>query len=340
MECGFQIITDSTCDLPKSWVAAHPNITVADVPVIVTKGHESHILRDLGPDDFPQAEQYVKQGFRASTSHPMMYSTEPGSYGPGVEPLFSIEDTVRKNAEAGKDVVYVVMNSALSGAYGTATPLFAQLQEEYKGRGRKIRCVDSQCMGTGLGMLLLDITNGIEDGSIKDVDDVVAFVEKQRGFIGHFFTWGELSYIKLSGRVSSVGAMIGTLLGVRLLCSAQYCPDGQRRLEHLTPKHTDLIKVRGIGRWAEIISLYVKRHIQDPTGPIIIAHGNVPRDARIILSRMQSYLPAAKYLVDEWRCGAGIQAHGGPTSIHVNFHIDRIGSLAETVKEFESIIKA
>ncbi len=339
MECGFQIITDSTCDLPKSWVAAHPYVTIVDVPVIVRKeGEESHIFHNLGPDEFHKAEEYVKKGFRASTSQPTMTAADLSEL--GKKPPESVEEVVRLNANAGKDVVYVVMNGALSSAYQNAMPLFTELQEEYKGSGRRFRCVDSHCMSTGLAMLLMDVDEGIKNGSIKDVDDVVAFVEKQRGYIGHFFTWGELSYIKQSGRVGAVGAAIGTLLGVRLLCSAQYCPDGLRRLEQLTPKHTDMLKVRGIGKWADIIGLYVKRHIQDVTGPIIIAHGNVPRDARMILTRMQSYLPAAKYYVDEWRCGAGIQAHGGPTSIHVNFHVDRIDTLAQTVAEFESIVRA
>ena len=339
MECGFQIITDSTCDLPKSWVAAHPYVTVADVPVIVTKGSESHILRDLGPDDFWQAETYVKQGFRASTSHPTMYSTERGSWGPNEKPLPSIEDAVRKYADADKDVIYVVMNSALSGAFGTATPLFTQLQEEYKGRGRRILCVDSQCMSTGRALLLLDIADGIKDGSLQNVDQIAEFVEETREHIGHYFTWGELSYIEKSGRVSAIGALVGKILKFRLVCSAQYCQDGQRRLEHLTPKPTDLFKVRSIHRWADVIGLYAKRHIVDPKGPIIVAHGNVPDDAATIVKHLQKYLPDAKYLTEGWRCGAGIQAHGGPTSIHVNFHVDIKENLERTVREVEDIVR-
>lgn len=339
-KCGFQIITDSTCDLPKSWVAAHPYVTVVDVPVIVTKGSESHILRDLGPNDFWTAEKFVNDGFRASTSHPTMYAADLSNLNPEECIPVSVEEIVRKNADEGKDVIYVVMNSALSGAFGTATPLFRELQEEYKGRGRRIICVDSQCMSTGLALLLLDIADGIENGTLQDVDQIAQFVEKTRGHIGHYFTWGELSYIKKSGRVSSVQAMIGTILGVRLLCSAQYCKDGERRLEHLTPSRTSMLKVRGIGKWAEVVGIYANRHITDPTGPIIIAHGNVPRDAEIIKKRLEHYLPDAHYLIsDEWRCGAGIQAHGGPTSIHVNFHIDKVESLDRTIEEFEDIVK-
>lgn len=342
MDCGFQIITDSTCDLPQSWLATHPYVTVVDVPVIVTKGTESHILRDLGPNDFYLAETFVKDGFRASTSHPMMYEADSNDWDEekdGKKPT-SIESIVRKNVEAGKDVIYVVMNSALSGAYGTAMPLFNLLQDEYQGRGRRILCVDSQCMSTGLAMLLLDIANNIDNGYLQSVDQIAAFVEKTRDHIGHYFTWGELSYIKKSGRVNAVGAIIGNILGVRLVCSAQYCEDGERRLEHLTPGPANLLKVRGINRWAEVVGLYAKRHILDEKGPIIIAHGNVPNEARKIHAHMLSHLPSAQYLIgEEWRCGAGIQAHGGPTSIHVNFHVKTRESLKDTVQEVEQIVR-
>ncbi len=338
MERGFQIITDSTCDLPKSWVATHPYVTVVDVPVIVTRGSESHTLRNLGPNDFALAETFVNQGFRASTSHPTMYAADLCDLNQEEGIPKSVEEIVRENVAAGKDVIYVVMNSALSGAYGTATPLFRDLQEEYKGSGRRILCVDSQCMSTGLALLLLDIAAGIDNGELQNVEQIAAFVEKTRDHIGHYFTWGELSYIKKSGRVSSVGALLGNILGIRLLCSAQYCDDGERRLEHLTPGHT-MLKVRGINKWAEVVSLYAARHIVDKSGPIIIAHGNVPDDARKIYNRMVKYLPKAHYLMSEWRCGAGIQAHGGPTSIHVNFHVDHRESLKDTIREFEQIVR-
>jgi DegV family protein with EDD domain len=334
MDRGFQIITDSTCDLPKSWLAEHPYVTVMDVPVIVTRGAESHILRNLGPDDFFTAETFVKQGFRASTSHPTMYAAD------GDENIVSVEQVVRKNAEAGRDVIYVVMNSALSGAFGTATPLFAQLQDEYKGRGRRILCVDSQCMSTGLALLLMDIAKNMDNGYIQNVDQVATFVQQTRGHIGHYFTWGELSYIKKSGRVNAVGALIGTLLNMRLVCSAQYCEDGERRLEHLTPSRHWMIKIRGINKWAQVVGAYAKKHIADPRGTVIIAHGNVLHDAEKIHNQLLPYLPDADFKYgEEWRCGAGIQAHGGPTSIHVNFHVDKIESLADTVKEVEGIVR-
>jgi DegV family protein with EDD domain len=337
MDCGFQIITDSTCDLPKSWLAKHPFVTVVDVPVIVTKGSESHILRDLGPNDFYAAEVFVEQGFRASTSHPAMYSS-----GPEAGASISVEDIVRKNVAESKDVIYIVMNSALSGAYGTATPLFQSLQKEYGDNGRRIICVDSRCMSTGLALLLLDIADGVKDGSLQNVDQIAEFVERHRDHIGHYFTWGELSYIKKSGRVGAIGALLGNFLGIRLVCSAQYCDDGERRLELLTPTHShvsSMIKVRGIGKWAEVIGTYAERHIVDPNGKIIIAHGNVPRDAHIVESHLRKHLPNAKYIIgDDWRCGAGIQAHGGPTSIHVNFHVDRVERLDKTIEEICQII--
>ena len=333
MDYNFQILTDSVSDLPKSWLAKHPFVSIVDTPVNVTKGKECFTLHNLGPDDFPQVETYVKQGYRASTSQPLVndpYSSSPDS----------VETITRKWLDAGKDVIYVVMNSSLSGTYGITAALYEELSKEYEGRGRKLICVDSKCMSTGLALLMLDIATGVESGQLSNIEQIAQFVNEQCFHMGHYFTWGELSYIRKSGRVSAVSAIIGNLLGIRLFCSAQYLPNGERKLEHVTPSHPVMIKIRGINKLAEILGVYAERHIVDPTGTIIIAHGNAPRDAGLIYNRLREHLPNANYLIGpEWRCGAGIQAHSGPTSIHVNFHVNKLERLDETSAEVEQIVR-
>ncbi len=341
MDRNFQILTDSTCDLPESWLAERPYITVLDVPVIVTKGDERYELNNLRPTDFYQAEKYVERGFRTTTSQPLMYMPDMECLNiPEEGRIISTEEAVRRNVAKGKDVIYIVMNSSLSSAYGYATKLFAKLQAELKASGRKTLCVDSQCMSTGLAMLMMDVAKGVEDGTLQDVQQIAEFVKKTRGHIAHFFTWEELSYIRKSGRVKSSEAFIGSILGFRLVCSAQYRGE-ERDLLHVTPSHTATIKVRGIGRWADVVGMYMKRHITDTSGPVILAYSNNKESAKKIHNRLLSFLPNANYLMgEEWRCGAGIQAHGGPTSIHINFHTDVCGKYDETVKEIEDIVRS
>ncbi len=330
MDYEFKILTDSVSDLPLSWLKDHPEVRIIDTPITISGGYTNETFYHQTADDFMAIDARVKNGgVRAMTSQPMIFD-------PNGDSLTSVESITRKLLDEGKDVIYVVMNGSLSGTYGMASLLYRDLNKEYRESGRRAVCIDSHCMGTGLALLIMELCEAYKKGEVSNVSQMADFVMKNRGYIGHFFTWGELSYIRKSGRVGAVRAMAANLLGIRLICAAEYVNGAERKLEHVNP-HTF---VRGISRWADIIGRYAQRHIADPNGTIIVAHGNVPRDADIVVCKLMDYLPNANYLTGpDWRCGAGIQCHGGPTSLHVNFHTDNIGQIEGAVNEFTSIIR-
>ena len=325
----FQILTDSVSDLPESWLKNHPYVTIIDTPITVTTQDRQLTLRNLTADNFDQVAYFVEQGGRAITSQPSVFDPEE-------ENPFSVESVTKHYLRKGKDVIYVAMNSALSGTFNTVTLCYRDLDLFAAEQGRRLLCIDSQCMSTGLALLFIELADAIAAGYIDSIEKVADFVGANRGYMGHFFTWGKLDYIKLSGRVSSVQSMMANLLHLRLMCSAQYVNNYTRKLEHINP-HAKLL---GLSNFARALGVYAKRHIVDQFGPIIVAHGNAPRDAELVVNRLREYLPDAQYLTGhEWRCGAGIQVHGGPTSLHINFHTDKIGKLDETTAEMEEIIR-
>lgn len=327
----FQILTDSVADLPASWVKAHPYVTVVDTPInVTTVDNQQLTLHNLTADDFEQVEQYIKQGGRAMTSQPSVFD-------PDEENPSSVESLTKHYLREGKDVIYITMAGTMSGTFNTVTLCYRELDDFATEQGRRLLCVDSHCMSTGLALLFIEIDKAIQRGEIDSIEKVADYVGANRGFMGHFFTWAKLDYVKLSGRVSSVQSMMANLFHLRLICSAQYVNEYTRKLEHINPHAKQLI---GIKSWANALGIYAQRHIVDPCGEVIVAHGNVPRDARMVVEKLREYLPDAKFLTGpEWRCGAGIQVHGGPTSIHVNFRTDIIGKLKETTEEMEDIIR-
>lgn len=324
----FQILTDAVSDLPPSWVRAHNYLTIVDTPIVVSGPREVLDFVDLGPDDFEQVAQYVERGYNAFTSQPAIFDPD------GENPR-SVESLTKFYLDQGKDVIYVTMNGTLSGTFEMATILYRDLDLYAMERGRRLLCIDSHCMSTGLALLFLEIDAAIQSGQIDSIEKVADYVGIERGHIGHFFTWRKLDYIKRSGRVSSVQSIVADILHLRLMCSAQYSDPYTRKLEHINP-HARII---GLNGFAKALGIYAKRHIQNPAGPIIIAHGNAPHDAELVANRLREYLPEAEFLMGpEWRCGAGIQVHGGPTSLHINFHTDTVGTLKETTEEMEAII--
>lgn len=328
MKKAFQILTDSVSDLPANWVQAHPYVTIVSTPIIVSDSSGYHEFRHISADDFMEIDKMVKAGGRASTSQPQV--GDP--FGENPE---SVETLTRNLLQQGTDVVYIAMGSAMSNTFNSVSLCYREINAEYEGRAQAY-CLDSRCMSTGLALLIMNLCDSIECGEVSTIGEIADYVTKNRSYIGHFFTWGELSYIRRSGRVDAMRAFAANLLSIRLVGAAVYKDDDEKRTLELVNPHSF---IRGIKRWANVIGEYATKHIADPCGKIIVAHGNVPRDAEIIVTQLREYLPKAQFLTGpEWRCGPGIQAHGGTTSIHVNYETIDICRYDQMIAELKQII--
>ena len=127
----FQILTDSLCDLPSSWLNAHDYITVVDTPITISGPEHNMTVHHLTADDFEQVEYYVKKkGCRAMTS-------QPQSFDPYEENPESVETLTRKYVRMGKDVIYVTMSSFLSGTYGMISVCYSELPSGLPNRATK-----------------------------------------------------------------------------------------------------------------------------------------------------------------------------------------------------------
>lgn len=311
---NFQILTDGLCDLPDFLATRYENLTIVDTPITVSKGEDSIVFRGLEPEDFKQVAEYVDKGYQAHTSCPDIYM---GEFDPkeGEEEFEPVEQITRRFLDQGKDVIYIAMSGSLSSTCDHVSSLYRTLAEEY--REREIICVDSHCMSTGLGMLIMDVMEYLSSNPVDDVRELVPFIEKNRGGIAHIFSWSEFSFIRKSGRVGLLPAFLGGALHFQPFCSNEYDEkhDGARVL--LPVKST----VRGKEKFAKLVASFASETIVDPRGTIIVAHGDVQEFADTIAARIKKKLPEATVLYGpEWRVSAGIQVHGGPTSVHINFH--------------------
>ena len=320
----FQILTDGLCDMPDSWLKNHPQITVVDTPITVSKNAESIVLRGLKPTDFPQVAAYIDKGYSAHTSCPCIYMADDDPSDDLLQ-FPSVERITRSFLDQGKDVIYVAMSGTLSSAYDHVSALYRELAPEYP--DRSVICVDSHCMSTGLGLLLMDIVDYISENNISRPEDLVPFIEKTRGGIAHIFSWSEFSYVRKSGRVPLLPAFLGGALHFQPFCSNEY--DDRKNGERLlTPVKST---VRGKEKFAKLTAAFVKKTIIDPKGTIIVSHGDVQEFADTIAARIQQALPEAKILYGpEWRVSSGIQVHGGPTSVHINFHREQPNCYSST----------
>lgn len=324
---NFQILTDGLCDLPEYILNKYNNVTVVDTPITVSKGEESITMHGLKPEDFGQVAAYVNQGYSAHTSCPAIYMGDDAGDDEAVadQAFETVEEITRRYLDQGKDVLYVAMSGTLSSTYSHVSSLYKELSDEYP--DRFIICVDSHCMSTGLGMLIMDIMDYCKDKQISDIHDLIPFIEETRGGIAHVFSWSEFSFIRKSGRVGLLPAFLGGALHFQPFCSNEYDDkhDGSRVL--LPVKST----VRGKEKFAKLVAAFAKETITVPNSTIIVAHGDVQEFANTIASRIKKALPDANVLYGpEWRVSSGIQVHGGPTSVHINFHRKQPNNFSST----------
>lgn len=328
---NFQILTDGLCDLPDFWLADHPQITVVDTPITVSKGEESVVLRGLKPTDFPQVAAYVDKGYSAHTSCPTIYmGDDDGS--PDIQKFPSVERITRNILDQGKDVIYIVMSGTLSSTYDHVAALYREIAPEYP--DRSVICIDSHCMSTGLSLLLMDVIDYCTKNNIEKPEELIPFIEANRAGIAHIFSWSEFSYVRKSGRVPLLPAFLGTALHFQPFCSNEYDDkhNGDRLL--LPVKST----VRGKEKFAKLTAAFAKETITDPKSTIIVAHGNVQEFADTIAARIKQALPEANVLYGpEWRVSAGIQVNGGPTSVHINYHRHQPNNYTSTCEQVKKL---
>lgn len=205
--------------------------------------------------------------------------------------------------EGGRDVVYVGFSSGLSGTVNSATIAMRELMDRYP--DRRIYIVDSLCASGGEGMLLLNALRMREEGLAAK--ECANKLEELKLYINHWFTVGELAYLKRGGRVSNVAAFVADILNIKPVLNMD-C------FGHLIPRE----KVKG--RKSSIKRMF--QHMDDEidierTTFVHITHSDCMDDALYLKSMILERFP--KMPVNISTVGAVIGAHSGPGTLALFF---------------------
>ena len=326
---GIKLLVDATADLQADFLSLHPEITVIDTPILATGKDGVTEFHRQTPDDFLHIDQeYFKKGYRITTSQPIMMSEEAG----GPE---TVSDLVREAIQDGYSVLYLTMGSGMSGTYQLAKLCFEELREEQGLPEEKLMALDSRCMSTGTNYLIQEIYQRFDLNAMDSVKPIADFVEEERGHIVHLFTWSKLDYIVKSGRVSTIKAFAARLIHFVPIGSCVYLPEGERKLELVNGIHS----VRSISAFSRVLALYIQNHLATPVTPVTVAYANNPETGKQVADKLRELLPNVQ-IISGLRLSSAIQAHGGPTSLHINFRADIEPTLAETQKEITWLISS
>ena len=202
----------------------------------------------------------------------------------------------------GYDILSLSFSSALSGTYNSSLVAKDVLQEKYP--EQKIVCVDSLCASMGEGLFVYYAAKMQQEG--KTLEEVAAWLEKNKLHFAHWFTVDDIGTLKRGGRLSATKAFLATILNFKPVLHVS--DEGK-----LVPA----FKVRGRRKSIMTIIEQVKATITDPEGQtIFISHGDSFNEAKEIGDELEKSL---KVKVIYNSIGPVIGAHSGPNTLAVFF---------------------
>lgn len=183
-------------------------------------------------------------------------------------------DYFRAALVQGHDVVYIGLSSGISGTYQASAIAAEELASEFP--GRVIRTVDS--LGAGLGTGLLTVLAADARDAGKTADETAEILERERGNLCEYFTVDDLMFLRRTGRLSTTGAVLGTMLGIKPILRGD--EEG-----HIVVAHKLRGRKKAIRAMADI---YRDRAIAPETQRVAISHGDCPADAEALAAEIRA----------------------------------------------------
>lgn len=276
---NFKITSDTTCDLPLSYLTEHDIVTFSldyELEGVLYSKENS-----LAPKEF-----YTKM--RAGS----MPTTN------AVIPEIA-KETFKKFTDQGLPVLHIAFSSGLSGSYSNAVLAANEVMEENP--EAKIIVIDSLCASLGEGLLIHKAVELRDSG--KNIDETAKWVEENKLYLCHQFTVNDLNHLHRGGRVSKATAIIGTLVSVKPVLHV----DNEGHL-------TSLSNVRGRKKSLNTLVDNMEKTIGNFKNDIIfISHGDSLEDAEYVADLIKERFAIKNFLISY--VSPTIGAHSGPGTI-------------------------
>ena len=275
----YIISTDSTADLPASYVKEHG---IAVQFLSYSFGDTVYDLdNQMDPHDFYER---MRSGEMPTTNA-------------------CIPDEVQQSFETylkeGYDILHISFSSGLSASHNNARIAANELAEQYP--DRKIILVDSLCASLGQGLFVHYAVTMKENG--KSIDEVAAWLEENKLHLCHQFTVDDLFHLHRGGRVSKTTAIIGTLINVKPVLHVD-------NKGHLTSVCNVRGRKKALLKLVELMEEQIEGYQNDI---VFISHGDCPEDAEFVAAQVKERFGIQNILIDY--VSPTIGAHSGPGTV-------------------------
>lgn len=284
---GYQIVSDSSCNLPESMIDEF-GIHIFPLTFMVDdvqyqsylKGHKTNLK---------QFYTMMREGKVITTSLPNL-----------IEAKKALEEIL----QAGDDVLYIGFSSGLSGTYEAISLMMQTLADEYP--DRTLKAVDTLAASAGEGLLVWHAAQMKDNGAT--LDEVHEWLMDNRLHLAHWFTVDDLMFLFRGGRVSRTSAWAGTMLNIKPVMHVD--DEG-----HLIP----LEKVRGRKKSLNALVDHMAQTANTPVADqtVFITHGDCLEDAEYLAAQVRERFGVTDIMINY--VDPVIGAHSGPGTMALFF---------------------
>lgn len=254
---SFAVFTDACSNLPGAILAGRQ---IETLPYTYTiSGRQITYSGDIDAFDAKEHYDLLRSGELISTS---LVNAQ------------QFIDRFRPVLEAGRDVVYIGLSSGISGTYQASCMAAEELREEFP--GRTVRTVDSLGAGFGPGLLTLMAADLRSEGkSARETADILDQVKMD---LCEYFTVDDLMFLRRTGRLSTTGALVGTMLGIKPILRGD--EEG-----HIVVSR----KCRGRKKAVDTLAqIYADRVVHPQQQRVAISHGDCGEDAMLLAEKIRA----------------------------------------------------
>ncbi len=286
---NFKIITDTTTDLPMSYIEEN-GIGLMYLNCIIegrTYGKDN-----MGELDLKSFYKGMREGKMPTTSQ--------------INPEEAKEEFERY-ITTEKEILCIAFSSGLSGSYNSMRIAADEVMEEHP--ECKIRVIDSLCASLGEGLLVYQAVERRKEGMTMEetADWVTAHIQN----LIHVFTVDDLFHLYRGGRVSKTSAVIGTVAAIKPVLHVD-------KEGHLIP----IMKKRGRKKALNCLVDYMEEKQgkwleTNRSGAIFISHSDALEDAEYVRDEIKKRFGAENFLIN--MIGPVIGSHTGTGTIALFF---------------------
>ena len=277
MHDDIHVIVDSVSDVQDTDLMNHPRMHV--LRLIARHGNEEWF-------DGDRSTAYLfdlvkKTGKLPATSQP---------------PIGHMIEMYTDLVKQGKKVMVINCDSVLSGTYQTCCVAAKQVMDEIP--GADIRVIDSKAAGCSICGMANAILKKVEEGISMDDAEAYAYDLVKR--TKTYFTLDTLEYLAKGGRIGAVGALLGSIFGIRPIIHV--VEDG-----NIIPFDKVRTRKKALKRLLEIANE------QGELEEIFIPNALVQEDAEYLRAEMAAKHPGVPIWITQ--IGTPLAAHLGPGAI-------------------------